>query len=261
MNTWPGYHSFVTSAVSFFISVIIFLLPWSHSPSTSSHLQSHPSPQTLICCHCGLVDKSSPTIFDPIDCSLLGSSAHGISQASILKWVSISYSRDLPYQGIKFQSPTLTGKFFTTESPGKPPTLIKSLLHLKCFWTWPSDWAHTWRKAGLRRRWCFKAKPATEMSAQPGAGKEWGHRSYQLGRDKRSRKKVGGEKRDFCQIYGVSEGQAQGKVTHHIPSPIRRERVMLPGDHGPWRRQALKLGGQMPLIDRTQGTKVLCDPS
>ena len=168
MNTWPGDHSFVTSAVSFFIIVIIFLLPWSHSPSTSSHLQSHPSPRTLIFCHCGLVDKSSPTIFDPIDYSLLGSSAHGISQASILKWVSISYSRDLPDPGVELQSPTLTGQFFTTESPGKPPTLIKSLLCLKCFWTWPSDWTHTWRKAGLRRRWCFKAKPATEMSAAGG---------------------------------------------------------------------------------------------
>ena len=46
-------------------------------------------------------------------------------------------------------------------------------------------------------------------------------------------KKGRGEQRDFCQIYGVSEGQAQGKMTHHIPSPIRRERVTLPGDHGP----------------------------
>ena len=73
--------------------------------------------------------------------------------------------------------------------------------------------------------------------------------------------KKGREERNFCQIYGVSEGQAQGKVTHHIPSPIRRERVMLPGDHRHWRRQALKLGGQMPLIDSTQGTKVLCNSS
>ena len=107
----------------------IFLLPWSHSPSTSSHLQSQPSPPTLICCR--LVARSSLTIFDHIECSQLGSSAHGISQASMLKWVAISYSRGLPDPGIELESSTLTGKFFTTESPGKPPTLIKGLLHLK----------------------------------------------------------------------------------------------------------------------------------
>ena len=31
--------------------------------------------------------------FDPMDCSLPGSSVHGISQARILKWVTVSFSR------------------------------------------------------------------------------------------------------------------------------------------------------------------------
>ena len=31
---------------------------------------------------------------DPMDCSLLGSSVHGISQARILEWVAISFSRE-----------------------------------------------------------------------------------------------------------------------------------------------------------------------
>ena len=34
-----------------------------------------------------------PTLFDPMDCSPLGSSVHGISQARILEWVAISFSR------------------------------------------------------------------------------------------------------------------------------------------------------------------------
>ena len=34
-----------------------------------------------------------PTLCDPIDCSLPGSSVLGISQASILEWVAISFSR------------------------------------------------------------------------------------------------------------------------------------------------------------------------
>ena len=34
-----------------------------------------------------------PTLHDPMDCSLLGSSVHGIFQEKILEWVAISFSR------------------------------------------------------------------------------------------------------------------------------------------------------------------------
>ena len=37
--------------------------------------------------------QSCQTLCDPLDCSLPGSSVHGILQASILEWVVISYSR------------------------------------------------------------------------------------------------------------------------------------------------------------------------
>ena len=37
--------------------------------------------------------QSCPTLCDPKDCSLPGSSVHGISQARILEWVAISFSR------------------------------------------------------------------------------------------------------------------------------------------------------------------------
>ena len=33
------------------------------------------------------------TLCDPMDCSPMGSSAHGISQARILEWVAVSFSR------------------------------------------------------------------------------------------------------------------------------------------------------------------------
>ena len=39
------------------------------------------------------VAQSCPTLCDPMDCSLPGSSAHGILQARILEWVAISFSR------------------------------------------------------------------------------------------------------------------------------------------------------------------------
>ena len=38
------------------------------------------------------VAQSCPTICDPIDCSLPGSSIHGILQARVLEWIVIAFS-------------------------------------------------------------------------------------------------------------------------------------------------------------------------
>ena len=43
--------------------------------------------------YCCLVTKSYPTLCHPMDYSLPGFSVHGISQARILEWVVISFSR------------------------------------------------------------------------------------------------------------------------------------------------------------------------
>ena len=47
----------------------------------------------MICCYC-LVSKLYPSLCDPKDCSLPGSSIHGISQARFLERVAISFSRE-----------------------------------------------------------------------------------------------------------------------------------------------------------------------
>ena len=39
------------------------------------------------------VTQSCPTFCDPMDCSLPGSSIHGIFQAKVLEWVAIAFSR------------------------------------------------------------------------------------------------------------------------------------------------------------------------
>ena len=39
------------------------------------------------------VAQSCPTLCNPVDCSLPGSSVHGIFQAIVLEWVAISFSR------------------------------------------------------------------------------------------------------------------------------------------------------------------------
>ena len=41
------------------------------------------------------VAQSSPTLCGSMDCSLPGSSVHGISQARILEWVAISSPREV----------------------------------------------------------------------------------------------------------------------------------------------------------------------
>ena len=47
----------------------------------------------LYVCYCCLVTKLCPTLCDPVSYSPSCSSVHGISQAKILEWVSISSSR------------------------------------------------------------------------------------------------------------------------------------------------------------------------
>ena len=37
--------------------------------------------------------QSCPTLCDPMDCSLPGSSVHGILQAIVLEWIATSFSR------------------------------------------------------------------------------------------------------------------------------------------------------------------------
>ena len=51
-----------------------------------------------------------------MDCSPLGSSVHGVSQARILEWVATP--GDIPDPGIEPSSPALAGGLFTTEPPG-----------------------------------------------------------------------------------------------------------------------------------------------
>ena len=53
---------------------------------------------------------------DPMNCSLPGSSVHGIFQARVLEWGAISYSRGSSRPG----SPTLQADALPSEPPGKP---------------------------------------------------------------------------------------------------------------------------------------------
>ena len=47
------------------------------------------------------VAQSYPTLSDPVDCSLPGSSIHGIFQARVLEWGAIAFS-EVMFSGIKY---------------------------------------------------------------------------------------------------------------------------------------------------------------
>ena len=70
------------------------------------------------------VSKSCLTLYNPMDCGPPGSSVHRISQARILEWVAISFSRGSSWprgwtRG-SCQISCIAGRFLTTEPPGKP---------------------------------------------------------------------------------------------------------------------------------------------
>ena len=74
-------------------------------------------PTILYWCVCAKSLQLCPTLYDPTDCSLQGSSVHGISQAWTLEWVAISFSRgsSWPRGWIRVSlSPALAGGFLTT---------------------------------------------------------------------------------------------------------------------------------------------------
>ena len=57
---------------------------------------------------------------DPMDCSPLGSSVHGILQVSVLEWVAMPSSRDLPNPGTEPRSSALQVDSLPAEPQGKP---------------------------------------------------------------------------------------------------------------------------------------------
>ena len=97
--------------------------PWD-SPSKNAGVGCHFLLQSMKVKGESEVTRSCLTLRDPMDCSPPGSSVLGISQAGILEWEAIPFSRGLPDPGIEPRSPALAGGFFTTETSGKPNTDI-----------------------------------------------------------------------------------------------------------------------------------------
>ena len=67
-----------------------------------------------------LVTQLYPTLYDPMDCSPLGSSVHGILQARILEWVAMPLSRGSSQP----RSPASQVDSLPSEPPEKPIRLL-----------------------------------------------------------------------------------------------------------------------------------------
>ena len=88
--------------------------PHRWQPTRLSRLWDSPGKNTGVGCHFLLqcmkvkseseVAQSCLTLSDPMDCSLPGSSAHGIFQARVLEWVAIAFSFLMLLQAIFLQT-------------------------------------------------------------------------------------------------------------------------------------------------------------
>ena len=68
--------------------------------SCLSSLPTEPPGKPLRYIGGGLVAQSCPALCDPMDCSLPGSSVHGIIQAGILEWVAIAFSTEIDWADV-----------------------------------------------------------------------------------------------------------------------------------------------------------------
>ena len=76
--------------------------PQRRQPTRLPHPWDSPGKNTGVGCHFLLqrmkveseseIAQSCPTLSDPVDCSLPGSSGHGIFQARVLEWVASAFS-------------------------------------------------------------------------------------------------------------------------------------------------------------------------
>ena len=84
------------------------------------------SDQCVVVPHCNFDLNTSTCMLsgvqlfcDPMDCSPPGSSIHGISQAKILKWVTISFSKGSSQTRDWIRISYIVGRFFTTSATWK----------------------------------------------------------------------------------------------------------------------------------------------
>ena len=110
---WKNSYDKPSAAAAKSLQSCLTLWPHRRQPTRLPHPWDSPGKNTEVVCHfllqCMKVKSESevaqlcPTLHDPMDCSLPGSSVHGIFQARVLKWGAIVFSDDKPRQHIRKQ--------------------------------------------------------------------------------------------------------------------------------------------------------------
>ena len=88
---------------------------------------AHRKHTTAVLCMHAKALQSCPTLCEPMDCNLPGSSVHGILQARVLKWVATPSSRGSSRTSIEptsLMSPAWGGYFFTSSATWEAHILL-----------------------------------------------------------------------------------------------------------------------------------------
>ena len=103
--------------------------PHRRQPTRLHHPWDSPGKNTGVGCHFLLqcmkvksqseVAQSCPTLCDPRDCSLPGSSVHGIFQAGVLEWVAIAFSAKYVWRDKQFLCRWRSGSRESGETVGR----------------------------------------------------------------------------------------------------------------------------------------------
>ena len=83
-------------------NILSWRIPWTEEPKGLWSIGSQSE-----------VAQSCLTLCDPMDCSLSGSSVHGIFQARVLEWIAISFSRGLSRPRNRIRVSRTAGRRFT----------------------------------------------------------------------------------------------------------------------------------------------------
>ena len=73
------------------------------------------------------VAQSCPTLQNPVDCSLPGSSVHEIFQARVLEWVAIPFSSRSSQPRDRTQVSRVAGRHFTIWATREPPYIVQKI--------------------------------------------------------------------------------------------------------------------------------------
>ena len=106
-----------------------FISTWLPSSLFHPQIHTHTRQLHMMCMHtyccCCLVTKSCLTLCDRMDYSPPDSSVHGISQARILEWLAISFSRGSSRSSVKLASPALQADSLPLSHLGSSHTCFK----------------------------------------------------------------------------------------------------------------------------------------